>query len=332
MREKYYLFKPGRLKREKNTVYYITKTEDSQKIPLPVKKIDAIHAFGSVELNKKLLTFFSQEQIPIHFYNYYGYYSGTYYPRKYQQSGFLLVEQVKHYLDEEKRMTIAKEFVRGSIYNIRKNLLYYDRQGHDLSSALGQIQHIRQDIDSITRISELMGAEGNARDVYYQSFGTFLRAPFSLSKRVYRPPNNMMNCLISFGNSMLYNAVLTEIYRTQLDPTISYLHEPSQRRFSLSLDISEVFKPVIVDQVIFKLVNKRKIQQKHFKKTMNYCHLNDKGKKTFVQEWDEKLSATIKHQRLNRHVSYKRLLRIECYKLVRHLSESKTYEALRRWW
>jgi CRISPR-associated protein Cas1 len=40
---------------------------------------------------------------------------------------------------------------------------------------------------------------------------------------------------------------------TQLNPTVSYLHEPSQRRFSLALDLSEIFKPLIVDRVIFRV-------------------------------------------------------------------------------
>ncbi len=45
----------------------------------------------------------------------------------------------------------------------------------------------------------------------------------------------MVNALISFGNSMIYSTVLSEIYNTQLNPTISYLHEPSERRYSLLL-------------------------------------------------------------------------------------------------
>ncbi|MFW6117612.1 MAG: type I-B CRISPR-associated endonuclease Cas1b [Thermoproteota archaeon] len=332
MRRNYYLLSPGKLKRKKNTVYYIKKTGDLEKVPLPIKKIDAIHAFGSVELNKKLLTFFSQERIPIHFYNYYGYYVGSYYPREYLHSGFLIVKQVKHYLDEDLRLEIAKEFVLGAMHNIRKNLEYYQRKGKDLADSLSEIKDQEKKVVSVHTIQELMGREGNIRRIYYPSFGKFLREPFKLSKRVYRPPDNMMNCLISFGNSLLYNSVLTEIYRTQLNPTISYLHEPGDRRFSLSLDISEVFKPVIVDRLIFNLINKRKINKTHFKKEMNFCHLTEKGKKTFIREWDKRLRVTVKHRRFKRHVSYKKLLRIECYKLVRHLSGGSPYQGFRRWW
>ena len=72
-----------------------------------------------------------------------------------------------------------------------------------------------------------------------------------MNKRVKRPPDNPINALISFGNTLLYTKTISAIYRTHLDQRISYLHEPSEGRFSLSLDISEVFKPVIVYKTIF---------------------------------------------------------------------------------
>ena len=55
----------------------------------------------------------------------------------------------------------------------------------------------------------------------------------------------------------MYTRVLSEIYKTQLNPTISYLHEPSERRFSLCLDIAEIFKPIIADRLIFSMLNKK---------------------------------------------------------------------------
>jgi CRISPR-associated protein Cas1 len=129
----------------------------------------------------------------------------------------------------------------------------------------------------------------------------------------------MINCLISFGNSLLYGTVLTEIYHTQMNPTISYLHEPGERRYSLALDLSEVFKPVIVDKVIFNLVNNRIIKQEHFHEELKGCYLTDYGRRVFLNEYDEKLRATIKHPKLGRSVSYQRLIRLECYKIVKHL-------------
>ena len=93
------------------------------------------------------------------------------------------------------------------------------------------------------------------RERYYQAWRHILSDGWTFERRVRRPPDNEVNALISFGNSLLYTVCLGEIYRTQLTPTISYLHEPGARRFSLALDLSEIFKPLIVDRAIFRLLN-----------------------------------------------------------------------------
>jgi CRISPR-associated protein Cas1 len=177
-----------------------------------------------------------------------------------------------------------------------------------------------------------MGIEGRARDHYYQAFNQILKLDFEFIKRVKRPPDNMVNALISFGNSLMYTAALSEIYVTQLNPTISYLHEPSTRRFSLALDIAEIFKPVVVDKLIFKMVNTGMLEEEDFDEGLGYAYLKEEGRKAFVREFDEKLQTTVKHRRLGRNVSYKTFIRLECYKLVRHLLGIEQYKGLRAWW
>ena len=163
----------------------------------------------------------------------------------------------------------------------------------------------------------------------------FLQLLFKMKtfeKRVKNPPDNVINTLISFVNTLVYTRVLGEIYKTQLNPTISYLHEPGSRRFSLSLDISEIFKPIIADRLIFSLLNRRQIIEKSFTKELNYLHLNKEASKLIVSELDNKLKTTIKHRDLNKEVSYQYLMRLECYKLIKHLLGEKEYEPFKIWW
>lgn len=330
MEKNYYIVKSGRLRREENTVYFETK--EGEKKAIPVNDVNAIFALGELDINSKLLVFLSQHKIPVHFFNYYGYYAGSYYPREYLTSGFLLVKQVEHYTDRGKRLEIAKEFIRSASHNILKNLAHYEKQGKAVSENIERIGKEQEGIDRANDISELMGAEGRIRDTYYGSFNEILREGFEFEKRVKRPPDNMINCLISFANSLAYTTVLSEIYHTQLNPTVSYLHEPGERRFSLSLDISEVFKPIIADKVVFNLINNRIIKPEHFQQELNFCYLNEEGRKVFLSEYDEKLRTTIMHKKLNRNVSYQRLIRLECYKLVKHLIGEEKYEGFKAWW
>ena len=91
--------------------------------------------------------------------------------------------------------------------------------------------------DSVESIEELMSVEGNIRQEYYKAWNVIIDQNIDFNKRVYHPADNIINSLISFVNSLIYTKTLAEIYKTQLNPTISFLHQPGTRRFSLALEI-----------------------------------------------------------------------------------------------
>ena len=138
--------------------------------------------------------------------------------------------------------------------------------------------------------------------------------------------------MISFVNSMIYAKILSEIYHTQLNPTISYLHEPGVRRFSLCLDVSEVFKPLIGDRLIFSLLNRKQITEDSFTKELNFLHLKKEASALIARELEERLKKTIMHKELGRQVSYQYLIRLEAYKLIKHLIGEKEYDGFKIWW
>lgn len=327
MRKNYYVFNDGELKREDNTIYL--RTKDGEKKPLPVKKVGALHLLGQLDFNTRFFSFLSEEEVPAHYYNWFDHYAGSYYPQEFLNSGKVLVNQALHYDDRENRLQISREIVKGASHNMVENLRYYARKGKQVEEAIKEIEHFRSSIENTKTPNELLGVEGKMRDIYYGEFSEILREGFTLEKRTKQPPGNEVNAMISFGNSMLYTTTLNEIYRTHLNPTISYLHEPRERRYSLSLDLSEIFKPVLVDRTIFKVVNKQLIKPDDFRDKMGGCLLTESGKKTFVREYEDRLERTVEHESLGRNVSYQRLLRLEGYKLVKHISGDDRYESYR---
>ncbi len=209
---------------------------------------------------------------------------------------------------------------------------YYAGRGVELGTETECVQAEALRLEATTDISELMGCEGRARAGYYAGFTKILRHDVEFTRRIKRPPDNIVNALISFTNGLVYSATLSQIYRTQLDPTISFLHEPGARRFSLALDLAEVFKPILADRLLFKLLNNRQLSDRDFAQDLNCCYLKESGKKTVLKEWDARLNTTIEHRRLKRKVSYERLIRLECYKLVKHLTNVEAYKGFRAWW
>lgn len=330
MKESFYIYNNGTLRRKDNTLQFVS--EEDVKRDVPIERVGDIYIMSEMTFNTSMINLLSQYGINVHFFNYYEFYNGSFYPRESLLSGNLLVHQSEHYLDYSKRLTIAKKFVQGAAANIYRNLRYYNGRGKDVQQYMDSIDEYRKSINSANTIQELMGYEGNIRQRYYEAWPIIINQEIDFKKRVMHPPDNMINSLISFVNSLVYTKTLSEVYQTQLNPTVSYLHEPGERRFSLCLDLSEIFKPLIGDRLIFSLLNRNQITEKSFTKDLNYLHLTQDASKIIVSELESRLKTTIKHKDLGRSVSYQYLIRLEAYKLIKHLLDEKSYEPFEIWW
>lgn len=334
MKKTYYLFNPGEMERKDNTLKFTAYTEDghaAQSRYLPVEDISEFYVFGSLCANSALYNFLGQKDIAVHFFDYYENYTGSFMPRDFLLSGRMLLAQTSTYQNKKQRVAIAQKFIEGAVHNMLKNLQYYNRRGKDLEDLMEIMKNLGSQISSTSSVEELMGMEGMIRQKYYDGFNLILN-DFEMGNRTKQPPQNEVNALISFGNMMCYTMCLRAIHQTQLNPTISYLHTPGERRYSLALDIAEIFKPIIVDRVIFKVLNKKEIQAKHFDKNLNRCVLNNSGKKIFVKAIEDRVTETFQHRRLNRNVSYRHLIKLECYKLSKHLLKLEEYKPFKMYW
>lgn len=322
-----FILSSGRLKRKNNTLYM--ENENGVQRPLPVEQTSNIHFFGQIDFNTSLLHLLSKHQICLHTYNYYGFYDGTYVPRSAKVSGFTLVQQCAHVLDSEKRLYLAKSFVSSAVHHMQRNLR---KSSADTKTHVDTLASLVPLIDEAPSIPALMGIEGKCRSTYYGAFELLLKKNLTWKSRSKRPPQDPINAMISFGNSLMYTTVLSEVYKTALDPTVSFLHEPSSKRFSICLDLSEIFKPLLVDPLIISLVNNRRVSESHFDSTDSAVYLSEEGRKRYLTAFDEKMRTTFKHRKLKRKVSYRYLIRLEAYKLIKHLIGDEIYKPFKAWW
>lgn len=318
-----YISSMGELTRKDNSLCF---RKNGKNVYIPIENTKEIYCLNEISLNTKLLDFLSQNHVVVHFFNYYGGYSGTFYPKDQYLSGRLLVKQVEAF--QNQRAEIARAIVKGIGENLYEVLYHYYK--HEKKEVKETIDWIRSEFNprimQANTINSLMALEGEVWMRFYADFKYFLPEDFTLNKRVKRPPDNPMNAMISFGNTLLYGKTISTIYRTHLDQRISYLHEPSERRFSLSLDLSEVFKPVLVYRTIFDLVNNRKIQvAKHFEKKLNYCLLNEEGRKIFIEAFEGSLESVYQHPKLKRKITYRTAMKLDCYKLIKFILEGKEF-------
>lgn len=330
MGQSYYIYTNGDLKRNDNTIRFTT--FDGEKKDIPIERVSDLYILSEMSLNTVFLNYVSQYGIPIHFFNYYNFYTGSFYPKEHLLAGSLLVKQVAFYTDADKRLALAQKFIMAAAANIYRNLRYYNGRGKNVESFMQEIDYLRNGLSKTTGVEELMGIEENIRKVYYDAWNVIIDQEINFEKRVMHPPDNMINSLISFVNALIYAKTLSEVYHTQLNPTISYLHEPGTCRYSLCLDLSEVFKPLIGDRLIFSLLNRKQITEESFTKELNFLHLKKSASLLIVRELEERMKKTIMHKELGKKISYQYLIRLETYKLIKHLWGEKEYDGFKIWW
>lgn len=319
--ETLFVSKEARLRRRENTLSVVV---DGRPRSYPIEKVRHIVLLSESELNSRLLCLCGQFGVRISVFDYYGYFKGAFEPIASSPSGRVKLEQAKSVLRDDDRLALAREIVRGAAHNLQANLLYYAYRGNmDLPETLKEMSSIEARIDKSRDTAMLMGIEGNLHEVYYAGW-KHVDAALDFGRRVRRPPNNPINCLISFLNQMTYTVVRHEIAKTHLDETLSWLHSPGSGRASVSLDLAEPFKPVLADALIFRMVRKKMIEASWFEEHEGVCLLTETGRRHVAEQFAVRLEETYRDHSFREWI-YREALQIE-----RHLMGVAEYQSFKR--
>lgn len=333
MNDNYHIFSDGVLKRENDTLRFNIAGSDEFHF-IPVKKVEAIYSHGQIEFNTRLLSLLDEYSIGIYVFDWTDSNVGSFSPTSEHISGKCIVEQVRAYDNLDHRTEIAKKIVAASIVNMRATTKRTLDSSEERESILSDLDASVSSLEEASTVQEVLGAEAMARSSYYSLYRVICKnSEFEFTTREYYPPPDPVNALISFINSLLYSQVDAAICSTALDPTISFLHEPRERRQSLALDIADLFKPLIADTVIISLIRQNSLSVGDFTTSDGCCQLaSDEAKKQVIQKYEDKLETTIQHKTLNRPVSYQYLLQLDAYELKNHLMTGEEYTPFRKWW
>lgn len=301
-----------------------------KKMYLPIESTECLNLYSNIIFSGDFFRFAAQNNLLLNFFDKYGEYQGAFLPSRLSAASSLSMQQSLVYADPAKRLELANQFALAAAHNIRENLKYYSKHNDSdhLHRSMEEITAMMQEEKLAKNVSELMLLEGRIREIYYTCLNDILPYDdFLFTKRSRRPPEDPLNSLISFGNTVLYRRIAKEIYKSRLDIRIGFLHAANRRYESLNLDISEIFRPVIVEKVIFSLINKHMIGEKlHFDTLDNGAvYLNNEGKKIFITEFEDKMSQRMKIE--SGTISYVELIRAEIQKLTRYFDKGEPYKA-----
>lgn len=299
---------------------------------IPIENTASICCFSQVLFDTSFYSFIAKYNIPLIIFENFSP-VGTFYNNFSQSDGDLTIFQSLHHISKSKRLTIARKFVQGSIANKIVNLSYYANRNKIAGFQLQRFAPIIQQIYQAKDINSVMLVEAQAQKLYFSHFNLIFKNPdFPFTKREFNPPPDPVNALISFTYALLYSTMITEIATTFLNPFISYLHQPGSNRLSLIWDMSEIFKPIFCDRLVFKLINSKSIKTDMFDYTDGKCLLNKVGRQKVLAAYNNKIKTTIFNRETQKQQSYRSIIRNEYYKFIRHLKEEEEYKPIKMWW
>jgi len=320
----HFLMSNGRLRRQDNNLYFDRYDEDGDVVGtkiLPINTLDEIYILAKVDIDSYSIAFVADHNILLHFFSPYQSFRGNLFPstsNSVNKSGFVLLQQVRAFDDVKHRLYIAKQITKGQILNGAENCKRYGVEFN--------LDVYLETLEKAQDIGQVMASEGAFKKNYYQAWNTIInnQRSFKFTTRSKRPPTDKLNSFISYVNTRMYNVVLSEIYKTELDPRIGFLHEPNYRSLSLHLDIAEIFKPIIGDNLIFTMLNKNEITAKDFK--------TDSGRIRFtndaIKKIEMKIIGKLTEQTMigEQKLTWRQVIRREVNQLKKTICEYTDYE------
>lgn len=314
-----YIVSHGRLQQKERTLCLESEEETHH---YPIEGLNDIYVFAEVDFNKRLFTLLHKHSIALHLFTRHRY-IGSYHPGNHT-TGVNTLRQARIYDDAPSRLRIAKSFVGSAMANMRRNIRYHGKQNPDrklFESAEAALKHHRKNIQNIQTLPHLLAEEGRAKQIYLSLFDVILKGTgFRFEKRSKHPPENALNALMSLLNALLYNVAAKAIHEADLNIEIAYLHSTNHRSKSLHFDIAEIFKPILVDRLLIRLIKLRIIRHEHFER--DGITLTREGLVIVLKQFDDQIRKTLKRHR--RPQSYLSLIKRDVHTLKKHLKNPET--------
>lgn len=285
-----------------------------------VRAIDVsqICLFGNVQISAQAHRECFAREIPVLWFSYGGWLQGIAegLPSKH-------VELRRHQvaLSAQGGVAAAKAMVEGKIRNARTLLRRNGRPAPaEVIASLAQLAAAARAADSP---ASLLGIEGAAARLYFQSLPSMLGSPrslpgepFSFSGRNRRPPKDPVNCLLSFVYALLVKDLLAVTLGVGFDPYLGFYHRPRFGRPALALDLAEEFRPLVADSVVVNLINNGEARPSHFVVRAGGVGLTQEGRKAVLAAYERRLDVEVTHPVYGYRINYRRVLEVQARMLA----------------
>lgn len=300
---------------------------------IPLHQLDQLIVMGNVQLTTQAVATLLKSQVDVVFMSLGGRIHGRLLSddSKYAE---LRLRQLQVMSDPAASLEIARRIVLGKLANqlgLLQRLPLNAQNAKEQNALVTQrpfLAAIRgiPDMSSKAALADnpdsLRGFEGKAGAYYWPAYRIFLADRMGFKERLYFPPPDPINALLSFCYALLQKDVTAAVRLVGLDPYLGCFHTVQYGRPSLVLDLMEEFRPVVVDPLVLRLVNLGTIKERDFQRgTGDHkpLHLTDAAVRRVLQAYEERATGPAAYPLTGEQTSMRRCFELQARQLARVL-------------
>ena len=290
----------------------VAQVDGAERARIPFHMLGSVVAFGAIHISPALMGACAAAGISIVLLDRIGRFQARI---EGPVTGNVLLRRAQ-YRASDAAEEIVRGFVLGKVANQRAVLMrvlrdhggeFTSEERDRIDAASARLAHILRKVSLAgLPVDEMRGCEGEAAHLYFGVFDLLIRSPeedFRFRGRSRRPPLDRVNALLSFLYTLLTHDCRSAAEAVGLDPAVGFLHRDRPGRPSLALDLMEELRPVFADRLALSLINRRQLQPGDFEaRDGGAIWLTEHGRKTVLEEWQERKKAERRHDFLQESV------------------------------
>lgn len=296
------------------------KTDEERTQRVGLGQIAQVNLMGNARVTTPALHRLMQEGVPVAWLGS----SGWFYGRvESSMTRHVEIRRAQYKAAEsEVGLKAARMLIADKIANTR-TILRRNRRPEEVSDeVLVGMKRLMQDAENAGSAPSLLGFEGNAARMYWDGFGAMvLRSGegFRMHGRNRRPPMDPVNAMLSYGYGVLVKDCVHSVAAVGLDPYMGMFHTAHHGRPSLALDLMEPFRPLIVDSVVFGMLQRGEAVAKDFVKAGQQVTMSQRVKKALLAAYERRMDEMVTHPTFGYRITYRQVLSVQARLLARFL-------------
>lgn len=248
----------------------ITDNETKVTRKIPFNTIEWVVVFGRIQLTTDVITSFLKAKTPVFFLSKFWNYFWKLDSIEIKNVE-LLYKHIEASTNESTSFLYAKKIIKSKINNSIVMLQRWARfdftmrtELHEFWKIIDELKIYLQKIDNSADKSELRWYEWNASKIYFRGFSMFLKEPFKFSSRTRRPPLDPTNAMMSLWYTLLAQTIQMILNVQGIEAQLWFFHKPKDLRTLLVLDMMEMYRAWIIDDLVIRITQKEAMDESHF--------------------------------------------------------------------